>query len=76
MRREAPHTLHPTHFLFKNCAQGTFSSFKICAQGTFLYFKNCAQGTFLQKYLHNSKIFSTFAQKLKTAVILIPSNIP
>ena len=60
-----PHTLHPTHFLCKNCAQGTF-----------LHFEICAQGTFLQKYLHNSKIFSTFAHKLKIAVILIPSNLP
>ena len=70
------YTLHPTHFLCKNCAQGPFFSFEICAQGTFLHFEICAQGTFLQKYLHNSKIFSTFAQKLKIAVILIPSNLP
>ena len=53
----------------QNCAQGTFLYFEICAQGTFLHFEICAQGTFLQKYLHNSKIFSTFAQKLQIAVM-------
>jgi len=46
---------------FKNCAEGIFWRYKICAQGTFLHFKNCAQGIFLINYLHNQKIYNTFA---------------